>query len=276
MAELKRIFIDSGHSIYDCGAVKYEVERKLNIKISNYTKSYLLTNYECLVKMADETVDSLAIIAKAANNWKADLVLSPHMNAGGGDGYESLVYSKNTENLGRIFEKHVKAIGQNSRGVKYRSDLSLLRLTNAPAIICEGAFVDNKKDIKDWNDDAELKKLGIAYAKAAAEYLKLPKKKKTTASVSTSSKEKETVKKVYSGVFPKLPTRGYFKVGDNSTQVKNLQKFLNWFGNYKLVIDGNIGEKTITAIKKFQKANNLKVDGLFGKKSLAKAKIIKK
>ena len=275
MAELKRIFIDSGHSINDCGAVKYEVERKLNIKISNHTKTYLLANYECLVKMADETVDSLTVIARTANNWKADLVLSPHMNAGGGDGYESLVFSIATKELAEIFNKHVKAIGQNIRPIKYRPDLGLLRLTNADAIICEGAFVDNKKDIEDWNDDAELKKLGEAYAKAAAEYLKLPKKNKMSTSTTTSS-NKKTVKKIYSGVFPKLPTRGYFKLGDNSIQVKNLQKFLNWYGNYKLVVDGDIGEKTITAVKKFQKSNGLKVDGLFGKSSLAKAKGIKK
>ena len=275
MAELKRIFIDSGHSINDCGAVKYEVERKLNIKISNHTKTYLLANYECLVKMADETVDSLKAITKAANDWGADLVLSPHMNAGGGDGYESLVYSIATKELAEIFNKHVKAIGQNIRPIKYRPDLGLLRLANADAIICEGAFVDNKKDIADWNDDKELKMLGEAYAKAAAEYLKLPKKNKV--SVSTPSKSPvSSSKKKYSGVFPKLPTRGYFKLGDNSIQVKNLQKFLNWYGNYKLVIDGDIGEKTITAVKKFQKSNGLKVDGLFGKSSLAKAKTIKK
>lgn len=274
MAELKKIFIDSGHSINDCGAVKYEVERKLNIKISNYTKSYLLANYECLVKMADETIDSLKAIAKAANDWGADLVLSPHMNAGGGDGYESLVYSTATMELGRIFEKYVKAIGQNSRGTKIRSDLGLLRLTNAEAIICEGAFVDNKKDIEDWNDDAELKKLGEAYAKAAAEYLKLPKKNKTTTSTTTSTKTE--TKKKYTGTFPKLPTRGYFKLNDNSTQVKNLQKFLNWYGGYKLTTDGIYGAKTIAAVKNFQKLTGLKNDGLFGKDSLAKAKTIKK
>jgi hypothetical protein len=45
-----------------------------------------------------------------------------------------------------------------------------------PAVLTETAFVDNKKDITDWNDDAELKKVGIAYAKAAAEFLKLKAK----------------------------------------------------------------------------------------------------
>lgn len=82
--------------------------------------------------------------------------------------------------MGRIFEKHVKAAGQNSRGVKLRPDLAVLRLTTMPAVLTEGAFVDNKKDIQDWNDDAELKKLGIAYAEATAEYLKLEKKTKAT------------------------------------------------------------------------------------------------
>ena len=71
------------------------------------------------------------------------------------------------------FERQVKQVGQNSRGVKLRPDLNILRLTNMPAIVNEGAFVDNKADIRDWDQDPELEKLGIAYAKAAAEYLKL-------------------------------------------------------------------------------------------------------
>lgn len=89
--------------------------------------------------------------------------------------------------------------------------------------------------------------------------------KKTT---STGSK--------YSGTFPKLPSRGYFKKGDTGSQVKCLQKFLNWYGNYGLAVDGEIGDKTIVAITKFQSSTGLVVDKLFGAKSLAKAKTIKK
>ena len=37
--------------------------------------------------------------------------------------------------------------------------------------------------------------------------------------------EKPDTKKGYTGTFPTLPTRGYFKKGDKGTQVKNLQKF---------------------------------------------------
>ena len=104
------------------------------------------------------------------------MICSNHFNAGGGDGYEALVYSEKTKDLGEVFEKHVKAIGQNSRGVKYRNGLAVMRQSHMPAVLNEGAFVDNKKDIEDWNDDAELKKMGEAYAKAAAEWLKLEKK----------------------------------------------------------------------------------------------------
>lgn len=83
-------------------------------------------------------------------------------------------------------------------------------------------------------------------------------------------------KKAYPGTFPKLPTRRYFKRGDKGTQVKYLQRFLNWYGKYNLTVDGVIGSKTIIAVEKFQKAEELAVDGLFGKKCLAKAKTVKK
>lgn len=177
----KKIFIDPGHSISDPGAVGYEVERDLNEKVSKFMNEYLLANYVCETRVDPVSNKSLSGVAEAANAWKADLLVSNHFNAGGGDGYEALVYSDKTRPLGEVFEKHVKAIGQNSRGVKLRPGLAVLRQSDMPAVLNEGAFVDNKKDIEDWNDDAELKKMGEAYAKATAEYLKLEKKVSTPA-----------------------------------------------------------------------------------------------
>jgi N-acetylmuramoyl-L-alanine amidase len=139
-------------------------------------QEYLLANYACEIKTNPGTVGDLATVCAEANTWGAALFVSNHFNAGGGDGYECFVYSEARRPLGSIFEKHVKAAGQNSRGVKYRPGLGVLRLSNMPAILNEGAFVDNKKDIADWNEEAELKKLGIAYAEATAEYCKLTKK----------------------------------------------------------------------------------------------------
>lgn len=86
----------------------------------------------------------------------------------------------------------------------------------------------------------------------------------------------QPTKKPYSGTFPKLPARRYFKRGDKGMQVKYLQQFLNWYGKYGLVVDGVIGSKTIVAVEKFQKSEGLDVDGLFGKKCLAKAKQAKR
>lgn len=79
-------------------------------------------------------------------------------------------------------------------------------------------------------------------------------------------------KKTYSGTFPTLPSRGYFKKGDKGTQVKNLQNFLNWALDLNLVVDGIIGNATINAVKQFQNKVKIYADGLFGKSSLSKAK----
>ena len=80
--------------------------------------------------------------------------------------------------------------------------------------------------------------------------------------------------KAYPGIFPKVPP--IIKNGSKGTQVINLQRYLNWFGGYSLVVDGIAGKYTVNAIKDFQKRTGLVVDGEFGPKSLAMAKLIKK
>lgn len=175
---MKKIYINPGHSEKDPGAVGYETERKLNVKVSRYMSEYLLANYDCETKVYSS--DNLTAVCNDANTWGADLFVSNHFNAGKGDGYEALVYNQKRVELGKVFDKYVKDIGQNSRGVKLRPDLYVLKYTNMPAVLNEGAFVDNQKDIQDWNDNFELQKLGEAYAKAAAEFLGLEKKKAVT------------------------------------------------------------------------------------------------
>lgn len=95
----------------------------------------------------------------------------------------------------------------------------------------------------------------------------------------------------YTGTFPSIKvtyyvtnskgkkvkkTRNYLMAGDTGTQVKYLQKFLNWYGNYGITVDGVFGSKTDSAVEKFQKAEKLTCDGLFGAKCLAKAKTVKR
>ena len=242
---MKKIYINPGHSDRDPGAVGYETERGLNVKVSDFMRAYLLENFLCEVKSNPGTVGDLSAVCKEANDWGADLFVSIHFNAGGGDGYECYVYSEARRPLGEIFEKQVKAIGQNSRGVKVKSGFIVLNSTNMPAILNEGAFVDTRKDIEDWNEDAELKKLGIAYAKAAAQYLKLEAK--------TAAPE---------GI--RLPV---LKKGSAGESVKALQRLLKGLGyNLGLVnpFDGKFATKTDTAVRSFQKAQGLTVDGIVG------------
>ena len=237
----KKIYINPGHSDKDPGAVGYERERDLNVKTAKYMNEYLLANYDCQTMMTAGSNNSLSAVATEANNWKADLFVSIHNNAGGGDGYEALVYGESRVALGKIFEKYVKEIGQNSRGVKLRPGLAVLRLTNMPAVLNEGAFVDNQKDIEDWNDDAELKKLGIAYAKAAAEYLNLPKKVTAPKTVSVT-----------------LPVLSRGSKGDS---VKALQTMLKGMG-YSIGATGNYGDGTKATVEKAQREYNIPVTGV--------------
>ena len=64
--------------------------------------------------------------------------------------------------------------------------------------------------------------------------------------------------------------------GDRGTEVKKLQTFLNWGGFNCGAVDGEVGEKTISAIKAFQTKVGLPADGAFGQNSLNKAKTFKR
>lgn len=70
-----------------------------------------------------------------------------------------------------------------------------------------------------------------------------------------------------------LPSKTVRK-GSKGTNVKHVQTFLNWCMKSGLKVDGSCGSKTVAAIKKFQKQYKLKVDGVFGAKSKAKAQSI--
>ncbi len=256
---MKKIYINPGHSDKDPGAVGYETERKLNVKVTQYMNEYLLANYEVEVKTNPGTMDSLTAICSDANAWGADLFVSNHFNAGGGDGYEALVYNQNRVALGKIFAKYVEETGQNLRlygaapGVKIRPDLAVLKNTNMPAIVNEGAFVDNLKDIQDWNEDAELKKLGEAYAKAAAEFLGLEAKQKSDSpfEVNTSL--------LLCALNLRVLSNGY-----TGEDVRALQILLNGRGeDYNCGnTDAIFGSKTENAVRDYQKANKLPITGI--------------
>lgn len=260
---LGRVFWDAGHGGNDPGAVGNGLkEADLAIKVVKYACSYMKETYKCEVYQ-DITPDSLVTITSRANNWKADLFISVHFNAGGGDGYEALVYGSGNKKLGECFEKQVLAIGQNSRGVKYRPDLWVLKATDMPAILNECAFIDNKKDIQDWSEDKQLKKMGEALAKAAAEWLKLPKK------TTDNSKEYKTLgnikfrktastKSVQLGIVPKgtvltgtVDSNGWLKTKYNGVtgyvrQKSKTKTYCGLIGKYKTLYKLNYRKNATT------------------------------
>ncbi len=268
---MKKIYINPGHSDRDPGAVGYETERRLNVAVSKHMNDYLLANYDCETRVYSN--DSLTAVCNDANRWEADLFVSNHFNAGGGDGYEALVYNQKRVALGEVFEKYVKAIGQNSRGVKIRTDLHVLKYTAMPAVLNEGAFVDNKKDIGDWNDDAELKSLGIAYAKAAAEFLGLEQKAVKVdkpAEIDTLEQFVRAVQKACGAAvdgiagpetLSKTVTLSVYK-NPTHPAVKAVQNRLHSLGYTQVgVADGIAGVKFTAAVTAYQRDNGCTADG---------------
>lgn len=83
--------------------------------------------------------------------------------------------------------------------------------------------------------------------------------------------------KLYEYELPKLPKRGWFTSGDKGEEVKKLQRFLNWYGDYGLAVDGEVGRKTMDAVRYYEGREKIKpVDGLFGKNCLERAKAVKR
>ena len=123
--------------------------------------------------------DPLSEEIKECNAFSPDLAVEIHNNAGGGDGAEVYysVYGGTGKTLAKNILAEVEKIGQNSRGAKTRKNSSggdyygWIRNTKAPAVIVEGAFVDNKTDIQIMDTKAEQITFGVAIAKGVLKTL---------------------------------------------------------------------------------------------------------
>lgn len=83
---------------------------------------------------------------KNANSWKADIFVSMHTNAGGGHGTEVLYMSSGGQTLaGKVLAGLLAALPYQSRGLKKRTDLYVLKTTNMYACLTEAVFHDCTK-----------------------------------------------------------------------------------------------------------------------------------
>ena len=182
----KKIVIDAGHGGEDSGAVANGLKEKdLTLRIAKYIKRRLdeLGIESTLTRDSDITLnpkDRVKKILDIYGNSDDVIVLSNHINAGGGSGSEVIYALRNNDTLSKDILNELSKIGQIPRKVyQRRSNIDpnkdyyyILRETpNTEAIIVEYGFIDDKtlKDVNTLNNN--LDKLAEATVKGLANYL---------------------------------------------------------------------------------------------------------
>lgn len=178
----KRVFIGVGHGGKDPGALKYIKEADANLQMALGLKAELERHGVTvgISRLKDED-DPLIEEIREANSFAPDVAVECHNNAGGGDGFEvyrqTNGYATKSIKLAQCIEARVVASGQKSRGVKTRLNGSgtdyfgWCRQVKAPAVLCEGFFVDNATDSRDYNTAAKQQAFGRVYAWGVLDYL---------------------------------------------------------------------------------------------------------
>lgn len=178
----KRVFIGVGHGGKDPGALKYIKEADANLQMALGLKAELDRHGVTvgISRLKDED-DPLIEEIREANSFAPDVAVECHNNAGGGDGFEvyhqTNGYATKSIKLAQCIEARVVASGQKSRGVKTRLNGSgtdyfgWCRQVKAPAVLCEGFFVDNSTDSRDYNTAAKQQAFGRVYAWGVLDYL---------------------------------------------------------------------------------------------------------
>ncbi|MBR4932562.1 MAG: N-acetylmuramoyl-L-alanine amidase, partial [Alphaproteobacteria bacterium] len=149
---MKKVFLSAGHGGSDPGAVANGLKEKdINLQTMLACKEVLEKNNIIVIcsRIADE-YDPVQEEVKEANNSGCDLAVSFHVNGGGGDGFEAFCNLKNTDavNLAKLAEKHIKTLGQNSRGIKDGMRLYFIKNTKNTSVLFESFFLDNVEDKK--------------------------------------------------------------------------------------------------------------------------------
>ncbi|MBC2196802.1 N-acetylmuramoyl-L-alanine amidase family protein [Listeria booriae] len=195
----KKVFIDLGHGGTDPGAVANGLVEKEMARVTAYAVKYELEKYgiETYLSRTGDTYPSLGDRSNSANKWGADLFVSVHYNAGGGDRAE--VIHSIAGGTSKVLAQHIidaikNEMKQNvgsipiysKKGSDGKDYHAVIRQTKMPAVIVEPAFIDSDdRFIVDTVAEQQamgraiahgiLKTLGIDY-KTAAEKPETPNK----------------------------------------------------------------------------------------------------
>lgn len=192
-----------------------------------------------------------------SNAWGADVHYISHTNGANGTvkGYRPIYFtgSAKGKKLAEIMVKYRKQIYPYSIVLNNRTDLYELKNTNAVAFYEEHVFHDNLEDATWFH--THMNEIAESAAKGLCEYFGIPY-------VAPSNDNK-----------PAIPstTTTILRKGNTGAEVKSLQKKLLQIGYYldSYGADGDYGDATVTAVRKFQKDNSLTVDGEAGPNTLA-------
>ncbi len=180
----KKVVIDAGHGGNDSGASGNGIiEKEYTLKIAQYIHERLdeLGIENTLIRNSDVTIEPADRVSKILAPYGSGsdvLVVSNHINAGGGEGAEIIYALRNPDTFSKRISTEFENNGRQVRKYyqrRYPSDSSkdyyfIHRNTgNTEAVIVEYGFLDNVNDAellkKYWKDYAE------AVVKAIAEYL---------------------------------------------------------------------------------------------------------
>ena len=250
----KKVVIDPGHGGIDGGTSSNGIlEKDYTLKISKYIKKRLddLGIENAITRVDDETLDPSVRPGRVQSfygNGNDVIVLSNHINAGGGDGAEIIYSLRNNDTLSKMIAKELENSGQNVRKTYQRrlpSNPSLdyyyiLRNTpNNESLIVEYGFADSKEDdVKQIKDNYEG--LAEAVVKALADYIGVPYK----ASVQLDShvvKSGETLWSI---------AKKYNTTVDKLKEINNLSSNILSINQVLQLPTGNISDISTYTVKK--------------------------
>ena len=186
---VRKVVIDPGHGGTDAGATGNNLlEKDYNLLISKYMYDRFkqLDVPVAITRDSDTTLsptDRVNTILNKFGNSSDVILISNHVNSGGGEGAEVIYALRNKDTLAKRILENIGATGQETRKYYQRrlpSDTSkdyyfIHRNTgNLEPLIVEYGFIDNTKDVEFLKENYE--ELAEAVISAVANYIGVPYK----------------------------------------------------------------------------------------------------
>jgi len=184
---VRKVIIDPGHGGTDAGATGNNLlEKDYNLLISKYMYDRFkqLGVPAAITRDSDTTLsptDRVNTILNKFGNSSDVILISNHVNSGGGEGAEVIYALRNKDTLAKRILENIGATGQTTRKYYQRrlpSDTSkdyyfIHRNTgNLEPLIVEYGFIDNTKDVEFLKENYE--ELAEAVISAVANYIGVP------------------------------------------------------------------------------------------------------